>query len=319
MTLFFSGIIYIGIGFYLAYSILNIDHSCGVHEGSLPNTWNTKVDHKNLIQVRSNLRKSFDATKFHLHDWENVSFSSRNPEITISGWLFKYYANKPIVIVVHGIFPNGKCHSEPNLVASLLIKNGINALTVDLRNYGESTLVSNYENLGLSEYLDVLGAFDYLQKRGFRPDQIGLMGISLGASTVIFAAAYEPKIKAIWADSSLAEFNMILTDEIRYYGFPNFFGPSVSMAGKLLSGIDPNDLNPAYNLSDHQKYFFTHGEDDQRILINHFNFIKEYANTNNINAEYWMVPNAGHVDSMFMYPKEYGIRMKIFFGKHLRN
>ena len=72
------------------------------------------------------------------------------------------------MIVVHGIFPNGKCKSEPNLVASLLINSDINALTIDLRNYGQSTLVSHYENLGLTEYLDILGAFDFLQTRGFK-------------------------------------------------------------------------------------------------------------------------------------------------------
>ena len=53
------------------------------------------------------------------------------------------------MIIVHGIFPNGKCKSEPNLIAKKINKNGINALTIDLRNYGESTLVSHYENLGL--------------------------------------------------------------------------------------------------------------------------------------------------------------------------
>ena len=73
-----------------------------------------------------------------------------------------------------------------------------------MRNYGQSSFVSNYENLGLSEYNDVLGAFDFLQKIGFKKNQIGLHGISLGASTAIFAAEKEPSIKAIWSESSLA-------------------------------------------------------------------------------------------------------------------
>ena len=38
-------IVYSGIGFYIAYSILRIDPTCGFHEGSLPNTWSTKNDH----------------------------------------------------------------------------------------------------------------------------------------------------------------------------------------------------------------------------------------------------------------------------------
>ena len=71
-------------------------------------------------------------------------------------------------------------------------------------------IVSKYEDLGLRSYNDVLGAFDFLKKIGFTADQIGLHGISLGGSTAIFAAANEPTIKAIWTDSTLAEFNLIL-------------------------------------------------------------------------------------------------------------
>ncbi len=316
----FITLVYLGAGFYLAHKILKIDHSCGVHEGSLPNTWSTKVSYKDIKDKhRVELRKKFEATKYHLYKWENVIFPSRDPRIRISGWLFNYYANKPVVIIVHGIFPNGKCKPEPNLIASLLIKNGINALTIDLRNYGQSTLVSHFENLGLTEYQDVLGAFDFLQTRGFKKNKIGLLGISLGASTVIFAASHELTIQAIWSESSLAEFHMILNDEIGRYGFPNIFGPAVSIGGKLLTGIDPTNLNPVYVLNNNQNYFFTHGENDQRMYVSHFNFIKNYSITKELKAEYWLIPNVGHVDSIFLYPEEYGKKMKFFFETHLGN
>ena len=316
----FCIVIYFSVGFYLAHKILKIDHTCGEHQGSLPNTWSVKVGLKDIKNPeRIKLRTEFESINYHVDKWENVNFVSRDSNVNISGWLFNYYPNKPVVIVVHGIFPNGKCNPEPNLIASLLVKNNINALTIDLRNYGQSTIVSQYENLGLTEYLDILGAFDFLQTRGFKKYQIGLLGISLGASTVIFAASYEPAIKAIWSESSLAEFDMVLTDEIGRYGFPNIFGPAVSLAGKLLTGINPNDLNPIYTLSDHQNYFFTHGGKDQRMYVNHFNFIKSYATANGIKAEYWLVHEAGHIDLMLMHPEEYGSRMKIFFEKNLRH
>ena len=66
-------------------------------------------------------------------------------------------------------------------------------------------------------------------------------------------------------------------------------------------------------------YFFTHGEKDQRIYVSHFDLIKNYTKARGFNAEYWLVPNAGHVDSMLMYTEEYGGRMKIFFEKNLGN
>ena len=145
-------------GFYVAYNILKIDHTCGLHENSKPNSWSTKVDaheYKNI--TRNRLRNNFPSNQYHLDNWQNVYFPSREKNIQLNGWLFNYYEDKPIVIIVHGIFPNGKCKPESNLIASLLIQKGINAMTIDLRNYGQSDIVSNYEDLGLKSFNDVLG------------------------------------------------------------------------------------------------------------------------------------------------------------------
>ena len=315
----FSLITYVSIGYYIAYSILRIEANCGLHKGSLPNSWDTKIDHHTYsVLERKILREYFPSSQYHLNEWQDVYFPSRNNNIKLNGWLFNYYKNRPIVIVVHGIFPNGKCKPESNLIASLLVKNNINALTIDLRNYGQSETVSSYENLGLSEYKDVLGAFDFLKKIGFESNKIGLHGISLGASTAIIAASKEKNINAIWSDSSLAEFNLILKDEISRYGMPNIFGPIVSLIGKILTGINPSELSPVNKLSSMQYYFFTHGEKDKRIPVHHFQYIKDFSILNNINAEFWLVKDSYHVDAMFKYPEEYGVRMRKFFDKHLK-
>ena len=318
ISIFFTICIYFLIGFYIAHSILRIDHSCGLHEGSLPNTWLTSNDYQDYkIADKKLLRKNFPSSNYYLNKWEDVYFPSRDKQISINGWLFNYHPNKSIVIVVHGIFPNGKCKPESNLIASLLIKNEINVLTIDLRNYGQSTVVGNYENLGLSEYKDVLGAYDYLQGLGFKKNQIGLLGISLGSASVIFAAEKELDIKAVWLESSLAEFKMILKDEISRYGLPHDFSLAVSFAGRFLTGIDPTKLNPAFSLTQNKNYFFTHGDRDLRVLPHHFLFLKDYTKRNNINADFWFVKSAYHVDAMLMFPEEYGKKMKLFFEKNL--
>ena len=311
-------IIYYCVGFYLANTILKIHSKCGLHEGSMPNTWSTFVDHHEYsLESRKQLRKNFLSHEYHLKKWEQIYFPSRDDSVKISGWLFNYYQDRPIVIVVHGLFPNGKCKPESNLIASLLIKNKINALTIDLRNYGESETVSKYENLGLSEYKDVLGAFDFLSTNGFKKNQIGLHGISLGGSSVIFAAQKESNIKAVWLDSTLAEFKMILKDEIARYGISVNFSPAVSFAGKVLTGIDPTKLSPAFALSSNQNYFFTHGDSDSRVKTHHFNFFKDYAKKKDIKASFWLAKDSYHVDAMFKYPEEYGLKMKEFFEKNL--
>ena len=66
-----------------------------------------------------------------------------------------------------------------------------------------------------------------------------------------------------------------------------------------------------------QHYYFTHGEKDERVYVRHFHYFKEYVLSNNINAEFWLVPDTYHVAAMLKYPQEYGLRMKNFFQKHL--
>ena len=264
------------------------------------------------------MRDNFPTNEYHLEEWQNVYFPSREKNIQLNGWLFNYFPDSPIVVVVHGIYPNGKCKPESNLIASLLIQEGINALTIDLRNYGQSDIVSSYEDLGLKSYNDVLGAYDFLKKIGFDSNSIGLHGISLGAVPVIFAANKEKDISAIWADSSLAEFSMVLQDEIARYGLSIEFGPAVSFFGKLLSGVDPIDLNPAEKLTNNQNYFFTHGDKDQRMLVRHYHYFKKYANENKIKSEFWLAENSYHVDGMFKYPDLYATKMRDFFETNLK-
>ena len=112
--------IYYVAGFYVAYQILKIDYSCGLHEGSLPNNWSTKVDahqYKDLSQKK--LRENFPYEDYFIQEWQEVYFTSREKDIKLNGWLFNYFPNRPIIIVTHGINPNGKCKSESNLIASL--------------------------------------------------------------------------------------------------------------------------------------------------------------------------------------------------------
>ncbi|MDC3101010.1 hypothetical protein OA329_01685, partial [Pelagibacteraceae bacterium] len=126
------------------------------------------------------------------------------------------------------------------------------------------------------------------------------------------------EILAVWADSSFAEFKMALKDEIARYGLDIEFGLAVSLASRILTGIDPRELSPSKKLSDKQFYFFTHGDSDTRILTRHFYYFKEYTTKNKINADFWLVENAYHVDAMFKYPEVYSKKMEDFFNKNLK-
>ena len=79
----------------------------------------------------------------------------------------------------------------------------------------------------------------------------------------------------------------------------------------IMHPINPNFYND-------KAYFFTHGAKDKRVLFHHFEYFQSYVNGKNINADFWMIPDAYHVDAMFKYPDEYGYKMKKFFEGNLK-
>ena len=89
------GLCYYIAGFYVAYQILKIDYSCGLHEGSKPNKWSTSVDAHQYQNISQRIiRENFQSEKYFLDDWQEVYFSSRENGIKLSGWLFNFFPNK---------------------------------------------------------------------------------------------------------------------------------------------------------------------------------------------------------------------------------
>jgi len=52
--------------------------------------------------------------------------------------------------------------------------------------------------------------------------------------------------------------------------------------------------------------------------VHHFEYFQNYINKNNIEADFWLIPDAYHVDAMFKYSDEYSQRMKQFFEEELK-
>src|SRR5260221_14638242 len=89
--------------------------------------------------------------------------------------------------------------------------------------------------MGFGERWDVLGAYDYLLSKGFKPNRIGLVAESMGATTSLLAAALEPRIKAVWADSGYSRTDTILGEQAAPMGIPPIIVTGGMVAGWLLS------------------------------------------------------------------------------------
>ena len=210
--------IWFGLGHVIAKQALTTPHGCGIWESNIPTNWTSNDDWESFepwpdADNRISIRKDFDVESWQFESYENVSFKSRD-DVNIAGWDSEVDDSAPVVILVHGGYLNGKCKPEVILTASYLADGGINTLMIDLRNHGNSENVSDYMYLGQKEYLDVLGAYDWLRKeKSYTSSSIGLVGISTGALTASLAFG-DSEIQAMWLDSAIIDFPMLVENEL---------------------------------------------------------------------------------------------------------
>ncbi|MBL0727543.1 alpha/beta hydrolase [Piscinibacter sp. HJYY11] len=108
----------------------------------------------------------------------------------------------------------------------------VRTLAQALRSRGITVLVTRLRGHGESERHDVLGAVDYLLAQGFAPGHIGVIGASLGACSALMAAAEEPAIAAVVADSPRHDI------PVEARSPAEVLMPLARWLGRLLSGVD---------------------------------------------------------------------------------
>ena len=180
-------------------------------------------------------------------------------------------------------------------------------LVIDVRDAGDSDYEDGLSAIGNEEYLDVLGAFDWLQReKGHTADQIGVLGNSLGAATALIAFAQEPELAAAFVDSPFDNLPQIIREELDREGYPQFLYRSGLIAARL-RGDDINFNNPhdAIDKADGRPIFITHGTGDTRIGVHHTYQLQERAEEQGADIEVWIVEDLDHVKAIGQAADEY--------------
>jgi dipeptidyl aminopeptidase/acylaminoacyl peptidase len=258
-----------------------------------------------------------DTASYAMPRPEDVSFPSRDPAVTISGWWIPAAdPAAPAVVVVHG-HTSCKRDDDVLLPAGMLYRRGFSVLLIDLRDHGDSTDEDLRYAGGTEEYRDVLGAWDWLQSaRSIPAERIGLLGISLGAATVLIASGEEPRVAATWEDSSYADIAVAIRAELARNGYPQFLEIGGVAMARLLSGDDLVSRSPlvAVQRMTGRNLFITHGTDDGRLSVEYATTLIDAAETAGVEVTSWIVQGAGHTQAMWLLPDEYERRLAEFFG-----
>ncbi|MEA3327873.1 MAG: alpha/beta fold hydrolase [Chloroflexota bacterium] len=205
-------------------------------------------------------------------DFETVHFPSRRDKLRLAAWFVPNEDTDRSIILVHGrnaSKQNAISGKLPELAAELHCA-GFNVLMMDLRGHGESE--GKRYTWGVYEQWDVLGAVDYLLDEGFLPGRIAVLGISLGGSAVIGAAAKETAVGALAVESTFADLiDLVAPNWTKESGLPMLFLPGVFLMWKILYGINPQDVKPVEDIVQvkPRPVLILHSETDEMIPVSH--------------------------------------------------
>ena len=170
--------------------------------------------------------------------------------------------------------------------------------------------------VGQTEYLDIIGAVDYLiDNKSVNKNKIGVLGISLGGLASSIAFSEDDRISAMWLEAAPSSFQILVEDKLKELGFPTFLGDSAIRWAEVFIGVDPNEI-PATNAvlnAGERPMFLSHGYDDDLVPITHSESFEHIAIENGVNISTWYVEGASHVDSIWSHTEAFEENLTKFF------
>jgi fermentation-respiration switch protein FrsA (DUF1100 family) len=247
---------------------------------------------------------------------ERVTFQAVDG-VELVGWFVPGEGNGATVIVSHGSGANGP--SAYSGVA-FLTQAGYNVFVFDHRAHGQSG--GKATTLGPLEVRDMRGAVAYLATRAdVDPERIGAMGCSMGSGVSIAAAASEPSIRAVVAESVYADMGE-LWDRFGYVGLRATslhwsWGMPLRWATWLWTGQVVARFKPEVliNSISPRPVLIVHGENDNAACT--VSDARRLYRAARPPKELWIVPGGGHCDAYRVQPQAYEERITRFFDRAL--
>lgn len=193
----------------------------------------------------------------------------------------------PAIIVIHGWTPyNVRGGESHTYFAKDISKEGFITLGITLRGWNDT---GGRDDCGLKQSTDIVNAIEWLSKQpGVDPENIGILGQSLGGQVALTAAAKSHSVKAIVAYFPVTDFKLwgettsldILDDYIN--GMCAQEGTSEDRSPRLMS----DKINASV--------LFMHGDQDNNTIIDHSILMYLEMLKQNKDVELFIAKNGGH-------------------------
>ncbi len=236
--------------------------------------------------------------------------------VHLAGWFALRSPDAPTIVLVHG-FKGVRQNMLP--WARYLYTAGYNVLLYDSRGCGQSD--GWHIDLGAHEANDLIGAARYLAGLSdLKTKRFGALGVSLGAGTVLLAAAREPSLTAVMADSAWADEQPQL-DRMGSIPIGLLAVPVLPYEPALVNALIGADLRATRPLAvvgaiAPRAVMFIHSADDANSTTPLSGERALYAAAGRPKTE-WIAPSGGHAGALNAHPDEYQRRTLDFFRAYL--
>ncbi|USS88047.1 alpha/beta hydrolase [Fructilactobacillus hinvesii] len=212
------------------------------------------------------------------------------------------------VVVVHGY---GSSARKMSSYIKMFHNDGYNVLAPDNRSFGDSQ--GRYVGYGWLDRTDLANWMKQINEYNPRAE-IGMFGVSMGASAVMYTLPLAPKnVKFAIADCGYSSIDAELAYELKtMFKMPSFpILPLASIYSKVLAKYDFQKANTKQTLKNNQiPLFIIHGDEDQ-FVPTRFAY-QNYRNDKGEHKEIWIVKGAGHAQARSVNPDEYQQRTQEF-------
>lgn len=217
----------------------------------------------------------------------------------LRGWWVAGATGKPAVLLLHGIRADRRAMLGR---ARMLHRHGYAVLLVDLQAHGESR--GDAITLGARESRGVVAARQWMARRV--PDaRIAVIGVSLGGASVVLSprpGGFDAVVlEAVYSNARQAVRNRIamrLGD-----GVAGWLAPLLTVQTRWRIGVSVDELSPLDRIRDlDAPVLVVAGGRDRHTLPTESRALFERARGP---KEFWLLPDAAHVDFLAHAPEEY--------------
>lgn len=177
----------------------------------------------------------------------------------------------------------------------------------------------NNTTFGILESQDIIKAVEFAKQKGFKEENIAIIGNSLGGISLLLSAEKLNGIGAMVIDSAAATLEPSVKQILQIENnVPAIFNPGIFFILKEIYGVNVAEVRPIDHVSrvPDRTFLFLHGGKDTTIPVENS---KQLLKASNSNSKLVIFENGYHIETFKTDPKKYLDAVMSFLEQELNS